>query len=159
MPAKANGENVMNGIAYDAEKKRLFVTGKLWPKIYEVKVIPARDAGRRTVGSLQHGGVFAGRLHHLDADLRISHAQFIHHHRQVAQHMAALPRNTGTTVTSLTPSAVSAATSSGRRGDINSRNASSTRTCGSRAREVAQRSNGAAHEAERAPCANKINAR
>jgi glutamine cyclotransferase len=35
-----NGENVMNGIAYDAEKKRLFVTGKLWPKIYEVKVIP-----------------------------------------------------------------------------------------------------------------------
>jgi glutamine cyclotransferase len=37
-----NGENVMNGIAYDAEKKRLFVTGKLWPKIYEVKVIPRK---------------------------------------------------------------------------------------------------------------------
>ncbi len=34
-----NGENVMNGIAYDAEKKRLFVTGKLWPKIYEVKIV------------------------------------------------------------------------------------------------------------------------
>lgn len=37
-----NAENVMNGIAYDAEKKRLFVTGKLWPKIYEVKIIPRK---------------------------------------------------------------------------------------------------------------------
>nr|WP_202412888.1 glutaminyl-peptide cyclotransferase [Duganella lactea] len=37
-----NGENVMNGIAYDAEKKRLFVTGKLWPKIYEVKIVPRK---------------------------------------------------------------------------------------------------------------------
>jgi glutamine cyclotransferase len=37
-----NGENVMNGIAYDAEKKRLFVTGKLWPKIYEVKITPRK---------------------------------------------------------------------------------------------------------------------
>jgi glutamine cyclotransferase len=36
------GENVMNGIAYDAEKKRLFVTGKLWPKIYEIKIIPKK---------------------------------------------------------------------------------------------------------------------
>jgi glutamine cyclotransferase len=33
-----NGEDVLNGIAYDAEKKRLFVTGKLWPKIYEIKL-------------------------------------------------------------------------------------------------------------------------
>jgi glutamine cyclotransferase len=37
-----NGENVMNGIAYDAEKKRLFVTGKLWPKLYEVKIVPRK---------------------------------------------------------------------------------------------------------------------
>jgi len=37
-----NGEDVMNGIAYDAEKKRLFVTGKLWPKIYEVKIAPRK---------------------------------------------------------------------------------------------------------------------
>ena len=36
------GENVMNGIAYDAEKKRLFVTGKLWPKLYEVKIVPRK---------------------------------------------------------------------------------------------------------------------
>ena len=37
-----NGENVMNGIAYDAEKKRLFVTGKLWPKLYEIKLVPRK---------------------------------------------------------------------------------------------------------------------
>ena len=35
-----NNENVLNGIAYDAEKKRLFVTGKLWPKLYEIKLVP-----------------------------------------------------------------------------------------------------------------------
>jgi len=37
-----NGENVMNGIAYDPVKKRLFVTGKLWPKIYEVNIVPRK---------------------------------------------------------------------------------------------------------------------
>jgi glutaminyl-peptide cyclotransferase len=37
-----NNENVLNGIAYDAEKKRLFVTGKLWPKIYEIKLVPRK---------------------------------------------------------------------------------------------------------------------
>jgi len=37
-----NGENVMNGIAYDAEKKRLFVTGKMWPKLYEIKLVPRK---------------------------------------------------------------------------------------------------------------------
>ena len=29
----------LNGIAYDPEKKRLFVTGKLWPKIFEIEII------------------------------------------------------------------------------------------------------------------------
>jgi glutamine cyclotransferase len=33
-------EAVLNGIAYDHETKRLFVTGKLWPKIFEIRVIP-----------------------------------------------------------------------------------------------------------------------
>ena len=32
--------DVMNGIAYDAKRDRLFVTGKLWPKIFEVKIVP-----------------------------------------------------------------------------------------------------------------------
>ena len=30
---------VLNGIAYDAEGDRIFVTGKLWPKLFEIKVI------------------------------------------------------------------------------------------------------------------------
>ena len=31
-------EDVLNGIAYDAEKKRIFVTGKRWPRIFEIKI-------------------------------------------------------------------------------------------------------------------------
>jgi glutamine cyclotransferase len=31
-------EAVLNGIAYDAARDRLFVTGKLWPKLFEIKV-------------------------------------------------------------------------------------------------------------------------
>jgi len=32
--------DVLNGIAYDAFGDRLFVTGKLWPKLFEIKLIP-----------------------------------------------------------------------------------------------------------------------
>jgi glutaminyl-peptide cyclotransferase len=31
---------VLNGIAYDASRKRLFVTGKLWPSIFEIQLVP-----------------------------------------------------------------------------------------------------------------------
>lgn len=31
--------NALNGIAYDAEQRRLFVTGKLWPKLFEIKLV------------------------------------------------------------------------------------------------------------------------
>ena len=31
-------EGVLNGIAYDAEGDRLFVTGKLWPSVFEIRV-------------------------------------------------------------------------------------------------------------------------
>jgi glutamine cyclotransferase len=31
--------DVLNGIAYDAENERLFVTGKLWPKIFEIELV------------------------------------------------------------------------------------------------------------------------
>ena len=38
-PASARGsEAVLNGIAYDAAAKRLFVTGKNWPQLYEIEV-------------------------------------------------------------------------------------------------------------------------
>lgn len=30
--------DVLNGIAYDSAKDRLFVTGKLWPKLFEIKL-------------------------------------------------------------------------------------------------------------------------
>jgi glutamine cyclotransferase len=32
--------DVLNGIAYDAENDRLFVTGKWWPKLFEVQIVP-----------------------------------------------------------------------------------------------------------------------
>jgi glutaminyl-peptide cyclotransferase len=32
--------DVLNGIAYDAEGERLFVTGKHWPMLYEIRLIP-----------------------------------------------------------------------------------------------------------------------
>lgn len=35
---RAVGVDVLNGIAYDARHDRLFVTGKLWPKIFELKL-------------------------------------------------------------------------------------------------------------------------
>ena len=35
-----DGESVLNGIAYDAKKDRLYVTGKQWPTIFEIKVTP-----------------------------------------------------------------------------------------------------------------------
>jgi glutamine cyclotransferase len=31
---------VLNGIAYDRATKRLFVTGKLWPKLFEITLVP-----------------------------------------------------------------------------------------------------------------------
>jgi glutaminyl-peptide cyclotransferase len=37
---------VLNGIAYDVLGNRLFVTGKLWPKLFEIKLVP-KAAPRR----------------------------------------------------------------------------------------------------------------
>jgi glutaminyl-peptide cyclotransferase len=32
--------DVLNGIAWDSEEERLFITGKLWPKLFEIKLKP-----------------------------------------------------------------------------------------------------------------------
>jgi glutamine cyclotransferase len=32
--------DVLNGIAYDVENDRLFVTGKLWPKMFQIELVP-----------------------------------------------------------------------------------------------------------------------
>ena len=43
LPPDKRGSNsadaVLNGIAYDAKHKRLFVTGKLWPKMFEIELV------------------------------------------------------------------------------------------------------------------------
>ena len=36
--AKLSAEAVLNGIAFDAQKNRIFVTGKLWPRLFEITV-------------------------------------------------------------------------------------------------------------------------
>lgn len=38
-----NGFDVLNGIAWDSESNRIFVTGKLWPKLYEIKLHPPKQ--------------------------------------------------------------------------------------------------------------------
>jgi len=35
--------NVLNGIAWDAENERLFITGKYWPKLFEIELVPVGD--------------------------------------------------------------------------------------------------------------------
>jgi glutamine cyclotransferase len=39
-PESSNANNVLNGIAYDAEGDRLFVTGKRWSQLFQIKLIP-----------------------------------------------------------------------------------------------------------------------
>lgn len=41
-----NDNAVLNGIAYDSQNDRLFVTGKLWPSLYEIKLVPAISRAR-----------------------------------------------------------------------------------------------------------------
>jgi glutamine cyclotransferase len=40
-PEERASADVLNGIAYDSAGDRLFVTGKLWPKLFEIRLIPA----------------------------------------------------------------------------------------------------------------------
>jgi glutamine cyclotransferase len=37
---RSDHEAVLNGIAWDAAQDRLFVTGKLWPKLFEIRIVP-----------------------------------------------------------------------------------------------------------------------
>ncbi len=36
---KGHNDYVLNGIAYDSEKKRFFVTGKMWPFVFELELL------------------------------------------------------------------------------------------------------------------------
>jgi glutamine cyclotransferase len=42
---RLDAEAVLNGIAYDAATNRLFVTGKLWPRLFEIEVVRGNKAG------------------------------------------------------------------------------------------------------------------
>jgi glutamine cyclotransferase len=44
LAAQDQGEevDVFNGIAYDPDKNRLFVTGKFWPQLFEITLIPTK---------------------------------------------------------------------------------------------------------------------
>jgi glutamine cyclotransferase len=46
MAPLADPEAVLNGIAYDAEHDRLFVTGKLWPTLFEIAVPGVAGGGQ-----------------------------------------------------------------------------------------------------------------
>lgn len=37
---RRNPDAVLNGIAYDPVRRRLFVTGKLWPRLFQIQVVP-----------------------------------------------------------------------------------------------------------------------
>ncbi|SDX26905.1 glutaminyl-peptide cyclotransferase [Lysobacter enzymogenes] len=41
------GADVLNGIAYDAQGDRLFVTGKLWPDLFQIELVPPAKPGKR----------------------------------------------------------------------------------------------------------------
>jgi glutamine cyclotransferase len=61
MPAsrRVNDESVLNGIAYDAQHDRLFVTGKQWPVVFEIKVVNRHRNGypiRGNKGAHAKGG-------------------------------------------------------------------------------------------------------
>jgi glutamine cyclotransferase len=40
---RVNSEAVLNGIAYDAQHDRLFVTGKQWPAVFEIQLTPSTE--------------------------------------------------------------------------------------------------------------------
>jgi glutamine cyclotransferase len=37
-PIRSSSEDVLNGIAYDAARDRVFVTGKYWSRLFEIRV-------------------------------------------------------------------------------------------------------------------------
>ncbi|CAN8273899.1 unnamed protein product [Cochlearia groenlandica] len=43
------GIDVLNGIAWDSDKQRLFVTGKQWPKLYQIKLKPVPEKSKKLI--------------------------------------------------------------------------------------------------------------
>lgn len=45
-PVERQGVDVMNGIAYDPGDRTFLITGKLWPKMFRVRFVPAASGGQ-----------------------------------------------------------------------------------------------------------------
>jgi glutaminyl-peptide cyclotransferase len=43
-PAERNGTDVLNGIAHVPERNTFYITGKLWPRLFEVEFVPAHGS-------------------------------------------------------------------------------------------------------------------
>ena len=54
----ADPDAVLNGIAYDSKGDRLFVTGKLWPKLFEIRVVHDRN---RVLGAARKNDALLAR--------------------------------------------------------------------------------------------------
>ncbi|OHB63261.1 MAG: hypothetical protein A2Y76_07495 [Planctomycetes bacterium RBG_13_60_9] len=46
-PLDDEGNDVLNGIAYLPESKRVLVTGKCWPRMYEIELVPQLPGGQK----------------------------------------------------------------------------------------------------------------
>lgn len=54
--------NILNGIAFDPVETRLFVTGKRWPKLFEIDVPPLHGTGVPQGAGTRPGGRFGLRI-------------------------------------------------------------------------------------------------
>jgi len=52
-------DDVLNGIAYDAPRDRLFVTGKRWPHLYEIRLRREHDHADPTANAARLAAVRA----------------------------------------------------------------------------------------------------
>ena len=87
-PRERAATDVLNGIAYDAEHDRLFVTGKLWPKtLRDQAAADALSAATKTQGVLEN----ARRGNRPPAQLHLPDDVLLRHHAPVAAVGAVVP--------------------------------------------------------------------
>jgi glutamine cyclotransferase len=46
--------DVLNGIAYDSQNNRLFVTGKMWPSVFQIQIVPPLAPSTQSPGLARH---------------------------------------------------------------------------------------------------------
>ena len=55
-PSSGDPQDVLNGTAYDQENDRLFVTGKRWPNLYQIRVLESSLSGDKPGRSYDDNG-------------------------------------------------------------------------------------------------------